>query len=237
MPREFVPGGVLDINGGTQRATWGAALTSVTPVTAAFLLKLRTAGSANFDILWGYTAERWFFPISGLNTRRIAFNVKATTEKSSGYITSDLVLGTWYMVIGGYDPSGGASNHFIEVYNVDGTAYASAVATNTGALTSTIQELAAGYDSIRSFSVNAQMAHFRVWNRIITSGERTAVAQNNPVNWSREGLQLETYCNEPTGTLRNTATNSNTTQASLSGGAITKPEIPSQFARSRTLIT
>lgn len=238
MPREWQAGGVIDFNGGTQQGSWGVVMTAFTPITCSFLLNLRVSGSASFDTVWGYSKQKWFFLLNGSNPRRIAFNVitGVADEKTSGYITSDLALGTWYTVVGGYDPAGGASNHFIKVYSMDGTSYGTAVATSTGALTTATNSLIAGSDPVLVRPVNAQMANFRVWNRVLLSTEHDAIALNDPTGWTRESLQVETLCDGSGQTLLDTANNVHLRACTLSGGAVTKQEKPAPFAHPRLLI-
>lgn len=236
MAREFVSGGCISTSS-TKRVAWGNIMTSVSPVTCAMLFKIRSDGSSNYDVAWGYSTARWFFIINGAagSTRKLSFNfVSPSGERGSGYISSNLTLNTWYTVIGGHDPAGGANNTFIRIYDATGAQIDNSTATNALSISSTSNALAAGYDSVRALSVNAQYKNFRVWSRTLTSGEMDALASNQYVD--RINLELETLCNESDGiTLRDSATISNTRPATLTGSPIFSPDVPSLFARSRVL--
>lgn len=230
MARVFINGGSLDTAGSTQRISWGNTLTSLTSITASFFIKLRASGSSNYDVVWGYGTGRWYFILNGSagSTRKIAFNFKSSSsEKSSGYISTNMDLNTWYFVIGSHDPSAVSDNTKIRVYSApSGTLFGSSTATNVFSIDSTANSLAAGYDSTRTLSVNARYRKFKIYDRVLTESEQDNEALNGEVD--RNGLWLETLCNERDGTTaRNTASNDYLVRpGTLSGGATFSPDYP-----------
>lgn len=240
MARNSATGNSLDIAGSTQRASWGNILLTTDPITCAFLFKLRANGSSSYDIVWGHSTASWFFILSGAagSERKLSFNFQSSGgEKGSGYITNNLTLDTWYVVIGRHDSGGGANNTTLAVYTAsDGVLVERVTATNAFSISTTGNALAAGYDSVRTLSVNAQYKKFTVWNRALSTGEQDAFALNGAV--SRTSLLLETNCDEMNGTttLRDTSNNSNTYPATLSGGATMSGDIPTAFKSSRQVL-
>lgn len=237
MPREFIPGGVVDIAGGTQKLSWGTGLNSLTPITWAMVFKLRAAGSASYDVVWGHSNQRAFFILDGVSTRRMRFSVYTSgVERSSGLCTA-LALDTWYTIIGGYDPAAGANNLFIRVYTMDGSLYSSSSATVTGALDSAgSTPLIFGSDTVKNPDqpINAQGKNFRVWTRLLSTTECDSVALNII---DRTNLVLETKCDVPGDSQPNSGANPNVYNGTLSGGARTVPEPPTELARSRQVVS
>lgn len=227
MARVFINGGSLDTGGVTQRISWGNILTSSTSVTAGFFFKPRANGSSNYDVIWGYGTGRWYFILNGTNGSRtkVAFTYRSGgNEKTSGYISNNMVLNNWYYIIGTIDPAGATT---IRVYNAPGgDLFDSASATNVFSIDSTGNSLAAGYDSTRSLTVNARYRKFKVYDRVLSTSEQDNEAVNGGVD--RTGLLLETFCNERDGTTaRNTASNDYLIRpGTLSGGAFFSPDIP-----------
>lgn len=239
MPRKIVSGGVIDIKNGTQKISWGTGLNTLTPLTMAFWVKLRAAGSSSYDVVWGFSNQRAFFILDGVSTRRMRFSVfTSSVERSSG-LCAALTLDTWYFVVGGYDPSAGTGNLFIRVYNSDGSLFdAPTPATVTGALdTAGATPLVFGSDTVKNPDqpIDAQGTHFRIYNRLLTSTDCDNLAVNQI---SRENLVLETLCNEASSTTQtNTGINIALYTATISGGALVKAEPPSEIATSRQAIT
>lgn len=238
MPREFVTGGVVDIDNGTQKMSWGTGPGSLTILTMGFWCKLRAAGSASYDVVWGFSNQRAFFILDGVSTRRMRFSVYTSgAERTSGLCTA-LDLDTWYFIIGGYDPAAGAGNLFIRVYESDGTLYsAPSPATVTGALdTSGSTPLVFGSDTVKNPDqpIDAQGKNFRIWNRLLSSTE-CDLAATEVID--RTGLVLETKCNTPGVSQLNSGVNPSIYNATLSGGARTVPEPPTELARSRQAVT
>ncbi len=238
MAREYTNGGCLDISGSTQGVSWGSILTTTNPITAAFLFKLRASGSGNYDVIWGHSNDSWYFILNGSAgaTRKLAFTFKSSgVEKTSGYLTNNLSLDTWYVAIATHDSAGGADNTSLRVYTAaDGVLVEEKLATNAFSISSSALDLAAGYDSNRTISVNIQYKKFAVWSRVLTSAEKNAFALNQAVD--RVSLELETHCNEAEGTiLYNTAVNDRQIRgATLTGSPRMSPDIPTPFVRSRT---
>lgn len=237
MARELALGGCLDIAGSTQKCSWGNILLTTNPITVAFLFKLRANGSSSFDVVYGHSNASWFFILNGTAGSRgkIAFNFQSSGgEKTSGYLTDNLTLDTWYVVIGSHDSGGGANNTRLRVYTAeDGVLVEEKLATNAFSISTTANSLVAGYDSVRSLSVNAQFKKLTIWSRFITEAECDAFALNQHVD--RASLELETHCNEAEGTtLRNTAARDYLVRpGTLSGSATIASNIPSSFARTR----
>lgn len=236
MAREFINGGCLDISGGTQKASWGNVFTTTDPISAAFLFKLRANGSSNYDVVWGHSNDSWYFLLKGAagEERKLAFVFRNSgNEKSSGWLTNNLTLDVWYVVIATHNSAGGANNTTLAVYTAsDGVLVERITATNAFTISTSALALVAGYDSNRTISVNAQYKKFSIWNRVLSTGEQDAFALNQSV--SRTSLLLETLCNEADGTttLRDSTTLLNAIPATLSGSASMSPNIPSPFAKS-----
>lgn len=238
MAREFVSGGCMG-TASTQYATWGPILMTTNPITAAMLFKLRGDGSGNYDVVWGHSNENWFFILSGASGSRakLAFSFASSGgEKSSGFLTNNLTLNTWYMIIATHDSAGGADNTTIAAYTAaDGVLVERKTATNAFSISAGQgKSLIAGYDVIRLNAVNAQFKNFKVWSRVLTVPEQDALAANQPVD--RINLELETLCNETAGTtLRDSASISNRWPATMINSPVMSPSIPAPFARARVL--
>lgn len=240
MPREFTNGGCLN-TASTGKASWGNILLTTDPITAAFLFKLRANGSGSYDVVWGHSNASWFFILNGASgsERKLAFNFQSSGgEKTSGYLTNNLSLNTWYVVIGTHNSAGGSDNTSLAVYTAsDGVLVERKTATNAFSISTTANSLAAGYDSVRSLPVNAQYKKFTVWNRVLTTDEQDAFAANQFVD--RTSIELETLCNEAEGTtLYNTAVRDREVRkATVSGTASLSSDIPSAFQSSRSAST
>ena len=234
MARLYTNGGSLDIAGSTQRCSWGNILLTTNPITAAFLFKLRASGSSSYDVVWGHSNASWFFILNGAagSERKLAFNFQSSGgEKTSGYLTDNLSLDTWYVAIGRHDSGGGADNTKLRVYTAsDGVLVEEKTATNAFSISTTANSLAAGYDLIRSLPVNARFKKFSVWNRTLSDDECDDFASG--VFVSKASMLLETNCDEAEGTtLKDTSTLLNPRPATLSGNATTHPDVPAPFAR------
>jgi hypothetical protein len=179
-----------------------------TVVTACLWLKLKRNTASIFDIPFGFGNTRWFF-IFNSTSNKPGFNIKSGgVEKSSGFISSPMLLDQWYFLCGTYDPAAGANNLTIRVYDRNGQLYGAISSTQTGSLDSSGYPLTFGRDVVRAFNMDVEGDEMHVYSRILTTAEMDAMALGSEPSTS--GLELWARCNETSGNLADSSGNSRT---------------------------
>ncbi len=189
--------------------TWTAAPFLVpTVVTACVWLKLRANTASIFDIPFGFGNTRWFL-IFNSTTNRPGFNVKISgVEKSSGFIATPLELDKFYLLCGTYDPSGGANNLTVRVYNQAGNLVGASASTQTGNMDSSGYPLTFGRDVVRAYNMSVDGDDMRVYSRILTINEQNNLAIG--IEPSTANLELLAKCDETSGNLADSSGNGRT---------------------------
>lgn len=199
---------VRTVSGSAQSITWtNTPFNSPTVVTACMWLKLRSGTASTFDVPFGFGNTRWYFLFNG-TSRRSAFVIKSSSEKSSGYITPALTVNSWYLLCGSYDPDGGANNLKIRVYDENGVLYGSNQSTQTGTMDTASAALCFGRDPVRAYNMSVDGDDIRVYSRILSTTEMDQLAKGyEPISTN---LELLARCDESSGNVSDSSGNNRT---------------------------